>query len=167
MRVQDLAILALFPLCLSAVPAWGANCTDPAGPGVDWERCYFDNKELAGHILTQSHLVDASFQRTDLSKSDLSNANGYRVKFISARLPEAKLEAGNFAEADFTKADLSGANMRNADFRRARFFKAILRKSDLTGARTQGADFTAADLSGAIWTDGHHICAEGSLGQCN
>ncbi|MCY4504085.1 MAG: pentapeptide repeat-containing protein, partial [Alphaproteobacteria bacterium] len=55
---------------------------------------------------------------------------------------------------------------KEADLRRARFFRAQLEGADFTGARLRQADFFDADLSGAVWTDGKHVCAQGSIGQC-
>ncbi|TAN63711.1 MAG: pentapeptide repeat-containing protein [Magnetospirillum sp.] len=126
-----------------------------------------DGRGFVGHDLSQSRLRETSFQRSDLSGANLSKVDGYRVRFISAVLRGARLDDGVFSEADFTKADLSGASLVRTDLRRARFFHASLRGADLTGAKTLGADLLSADLSGAKWTDGHRICAEGSLGQCN
>ena len=147
--------------------AFAADCTAPAAPLVDWQRCYMDGRAFTGDDLTQARLRETSFQRSDLSGATLGKVDAYRVRFISAILRGAKLDDGLFSEADFTKADLTGASLVRADLRRARFFHASLRGADLTGAKTLGADLLSADLSGARWTDGTRICAEGSLGQCN
>ena len=155
-------------ILLIGVPAaFAADCTAPAAPQVDWQRCYMDGREFVGDDLAQSRLRETSFQRSDLTKANLSKVDGWRVRFISAVLKGARLDDGVFSDADFTKADLSRASMVRADLRRARFFHASLRGADLTGAKTLGADFLEADLSGARWVDGNRICAEGSLGQCN
>lgn len=147
--------------------ALAADCTQPPGPGVDWQRCYVDGRDLQGKVLTGARLIDGSFERSNLSKADLTRASGYHAKFISSILAGARLDDGTFPEADFTRADLTGASLRNADLRRARFFRANLTGADLTGAKTLGADMLNADMSGATWTDGKHICAPGSIGQCN
>lgn len=166
MDIRGFATLFVAMIC-AAAPVLAADCTQPPGPGVDWQRCLLDRRDLAGQDLNSAHLTDASFERALLAKVDLHNANGYHAKFISADLTSAKLDGGSFAEADFTKARLDGASLRDADLRRARFYHASLRGADLTGARTLGADFLNADLSGATWTDGKRVCAEGSQGQCN
>jgi uncharacterized protein YjbI with pentapeptide repeats len=144
-----------------------AGCTDPPGPGVNWQRCDFNGYDLKEVVLTGARLRDGSFFRTDLSGSNLSNTNAFRAKFVNADMRGAKLDGAKLSEADFTKADLTEASLSGADLRRARFFHAKLRGADLTGARLRGADLTMADLSGATWTDGKRICAEGSLGRCN
>ena len=161
------SVLAAIILLVGVPAALAADCTASAGPKVDWQRCYLDGREFVGDDLTQARLRETSFQRSNLSGANLTRVDAYRVRFISAALKGAKLDEGVFAEADFTKADLSGTSLVRADLRRARFFHASLRGADMTGAKTLGADLLNADLSGARWTDGVHICAEGSLGQCN
>jgi uncharacterized protein YjbI with pentapeptide repeats len=156
-------------LAVCALPIAGraADCTQPAEPKVDWQRCYVDGRDFPGHDLSGARLRETSFQRANLDKAVLVGVDGYRARFVSATMKGARLDQGVFAEADFTKADLSGASLREADLRRTKFFRANLRGADLTGAKTLGADFLNADLSGARWIDGNRICAEGSLGQCN
>lgn len=144
-----------------------ADCTQPAAPGVDWQRCYMDGRDFSRHDLSGARLRETSFQRARLVETVLSKVDGYRVRFVSAVLTGARLDDGLFSDADFTKADLGGASLARADLRRARFYHASLRGADLTGAKTLGAELLNADLSGARWTDGKTICAEGSLGQCN
>lgn len=163
MRIVAFALCALFV----PGPVLAADCNAPAAAGVDWQRCYMDGRGFVADILTGSRLRETSFQRSDLSGANLGKVDGYRARFVSARMRGAILDDGLFSDADFTKADLSGASLKRADLRRARFFHASLRGADLTGARTQGAEMPGADLSGAIWTDGLRRCAEGSLGQCN
>jgi uncharacterized protein YjbI with pentapeptide repeats len=136
-----IAVLAFAGACLVSGPAL-AGCTDAAAPGVDWSRCYLDGKDLRNVDLTGAWLRSASFNRADLSDSNLSEVDGFRAKFVSAMAT-------------------------NAHLRHARFFRANLRGADLTGARMRGADLLNADLSGATWTDGEKVCAEGSIGQCN
>ena len=152
-------------LSLGAAPAKAA-CTDPARPGADWSRCYFEERDLSGVDLSGARLRDARFNRTELSGSDLSGIDGHRAKFITARLVGTRFDGAKLTEADFTKADLTGASFRGADMRRSRFFRATLRNADFTDARMNGADLLKADLSGATWTDGVTVCAEGSVGQC-
>lgn len=144
-----------------------AACADPAAPDVDWVRCYFDERDLRGVSLIGAHLRDTRFTRADLSSADLSKADAFRTKFVSARLVKTKLDGARLTGSDFTKADLTGASLVKADLRRAKLFRSILRDANLTGARLSGADLINADLSGALWTDGKTRCAEGSIGQCN
>jgi uncharacterized protein YjbI with pentapeptide repeats len=147
--------------------AASAACTDSAQPKVDWRRCALDAAELRDAELAGAVLRDSSFDRTDLAGADLSEAQGYRAKFVSADLRGAKLDRAVLAEADFTRADLTGASLVASDLRRARFFRASLRGADLSRAQVLGADFLNCDLSNALWIDGQRRCAEGSIGQCN
>lgn len=151
---------------LSPDPAW-ALCTDPPGPGVNWQRCNFDGSDLTAVDLSGARLRDASFFRSDLSGSNLTKADLSRAKFINAKLQSAMFTGAKLYQADLTKADLTGAALAGADMRLARLFRASLRGADLTGARLRGTDLTRADLSGATWTDGKRVCAEGSIGRCN
>lgn len=167
MHMTIFRFVLVFLLFSIASEAKAVDCNQPAAPGVDWARCLFDRRDLSTQNLTRAHLTDVSFERANLDRTILVEVDGYRTKFISARLTKAQLDNGLFSEADFTKADLTGASLRNADLRRAHFYHAILRGADLTGAKTLGADMLNADLSNATWTDGKRICAEGSLGQCN
>lgn len=163
--ISPLAFVAL--IAAAALPARAADCTQPAAPKVDWQRCYVDGRDFTGHDFTAARLRETSFQRATLDRATLTGVDGYRARFISATLKGAQLDGAVFSDADFTKADLEGASLKEADLRRAKFFRANLRGADLSGAKTQGADFLNADLSGARWVDGKRICAEGSLGQCN
>jgi len=139
MKRLGLIIPVMLVVAMAAPSLGAADCTEPPAPSVDWARCYLDGRDLVGQTLTGAHLVDASFERADLTKVAMTGANGFHAKFISAHLAGATLDDGNFAEADFTKADLSGASLRNTDLRRAHFFKAVLRGANLSGARTLGA----------------------------
>ncbi len=151
---------------LGASPAH-ARCTDPPGPGVNWQRCSMDGLDLINVDLSGARLRDGSFFRADLSGSNLTDIESYRAKFVNAKLQNAVLDGAKLFEADLTKADLSGASMVGVDLRRARLFRANLRDADLTDAQLGGADLTRAELSGATWTDGERVCAEGSVGRCN
>jgi uncharacterized protein YjbI with pentapeptide repeats len=158
-------VVHLFAMLWAVSPAVALDCTT-TGKGVNWQRCYVDERNLAGETLAGANLREASFQRSNLDGADLTGANAYRARFLSASLKGAKLDRGQFSEADFTRADLTGASLRNVDLRRARFYHASLRGADLSGAKAADTDFLNADLSGALWTDGKRTCAAGSVGQC-
>ena len=159
-------IFAAFALIAIALPAEAA-CTDPAGPKVNWRRCYFDGGELMGIDLTGAELRDATFSRASLKDAVLVEADAYRAKFVSAVLVGAKLDRARLIEADFTRAEMDAASLREADLRNAKLVGASLKRADFTGAKLGGADFRHADLTGATWVDGKKICGENSVGQCN
>jgi uncharacterized protein YjbI with pentapeptide repeats len=146
------AVVALL-LAVSASPAH-ADCTDSAGPEVNWRRCYHDGRDLIGVNLEGAMLRDATFQRSNLSDANLSKVDGYRARFVSTDLPKARFEGARLIEADFTRANLTGASFLDADLRNAKMINAVLRDAN-------------ADLSGVIWVDGKRRCAENSIGQCN
>lgn len=158
-------IFSLLLMCLSVFPAL-ADCVDPPGPGVDWTRCYFDEREFLEADLSGMAMNQATFSRGNLSGAKLVNVRASRAKFISTRLTDADFSGAQLREADFTNADLTGATFEGADLSRARLFRASLRGANLTNARLRGADLLEADLSGALWIDGKRRCAEGSEGQC-
>lgn len=154
----------LFLVCFAGSAA--AFCTDAAAPGVEWNRCLFDERSMPGANLAGAKIRSSSFKRANLDEADFSGAFASRAKFISAGLRGTRFDKARLNDADFTKADLRGAFFKNADLRRARFFRSRLEGADFTGARLKQTDFFDADLSGAVWTDGKHICAPGSVGQC-
>jgi uncharacterized protein YjbI with pentapeptide repeats len=149
-RTGGLPFLTVLLLVTMQSPAL-ASCTDPPGPGVNWQRCAMDGLDLREMDLSGARLRDGSFFRTDLTGSDLSDTEASRSKFVNSTMPDVVLDGAKLYEADLTKADLTGASMVGVDLRRA----------------LQGADLTRADLSGATWTDGERVCAEGSVGRCN
>jgi uncharacterized protein YjbI with pentapeptide repeats len=156
---------ALFATILLLPKASEAACTDPPGAGVDWRSCNFDNYPLAGVNLTGANLNDASFNWADLTGANLDGARG-RARFARAKMAGATFRDAQLRGADFSQAKLNDADFTGADLADVRFQSAILRGANLTGARVRNADFFRADLSGAIWTDGKHICAEGSISFC-
>lgn len=158
-------LFSLLLFCFAVNPAL-ADCVDPPGPGVDWTRCYFDEREFRDADLTGAAMKDATFSRGDLSGAIFSGVSAARAKFISARLTDVNFSGATLREADFTNADLSGASFEGADLNRARLFRANLRGVNFTNARMRGADLLESDLSGALWIDGKRRCAEGSEGQC-
>lgn len=162
---QSLVLVAL--LFYGFVPMAHAACTDQAGAGVNWRRCYLDGRDLKQATLGGAMLRDATFMRSDLTGANLADADAYRAKFVSATLAGVVLERARLIEADFTHADLTGAKLAGADLRNAKLVGARLLGADLTGAQISGADLRNADLTGATWTDGARRCGEGSVGQCH
>ena len=171
-KIGDFSILVLrrfvlgLLLCLFSSNGFGA-CTDFARPGVIWRRCsyndlLFHNVDLSGAVLR-----DSTFQRADLTGSNLTDIQGYRVKFIRALLRDVLFDRARLIEADFSHAILINASFRDSDLRFAKFVNADLRYSDFTNARFRRTDLRNANLEGATWIDGIKICAIGSIGQCN
>lgn len=161
--LAGLAALALMPAQAQQI---GADCQSPALPGVDWHRCYLDDKPLPGVDLTGARLRETRLIRANLSAAVLDEVDARRAKFMRALASGARFHDADLREADFTRANLEGADLTGADLRRTRFFKANLRRANLTGARLGNTDILDADLTGATWTNGTYVCGPGSIGQC-
>lgn len=71
-------------------------------------------------------MVAATFDKTDLCNTDLTQVRAIKTSFVDAVLRGANFEHADIAGADFRRADLRGANMRarNVD------------QADFTGAMT-------------------------------
>ncbi|MCW2246845.1 uncharacterized protein YjbI with pentapeptide repeats [Azospirillum fermentarium] len=144
-----------------------ADCADQPQAEVVWRRCTFDGRDLSGAVLDKANVRDSAFVRARLNGASLTDADGYRAKFVSADMTGVKLDRARLIEADFTRATMTGASLRDADLRNAKLTGADLSGADLTGARLSGSDFRHANVSGATWTDGKTVCGENSVGQCN
>ena len=59
---MSLGVLLAAALIVLA-PAARAACTDAPAPGVNWQRCYVDNRVLRERDLTNATLRDASGTR--------------------------------------------------------------------------------------------------------
>ncbi len=167
---KKLRLAGLIPLLLVALmlsPAAFAACTDTPAPGVNWQRCYLDQRHFQEADLPGANLRGAFLARTDFTGTNFTAIDGRRAKFVTAILNQAHFDKARLIGTDFTTAELAGATFREADLRRARFFRANLRGADFSGAILGGTDFLKADLSGATWIDGKTVCPEGSIGQCN
>lgn len=143
-----------------------AKCTDAPRPGVEWIRCFLNERSFTDIDITNGTVRDSSFSRATLDNAIFENVDARRAKFVSSSMRAINLRHANLRDADMTKAILDKADLSHADLRSVRFFQASLRHVNLTGARLDNADFYRTDLSGAIWVDGETVCAEGSLGIC-
>ncbi|WP_120504074.1 alpha/beta hydrolase [Sulfitobacter mediterraneus] len=105
-----------------------------------------------------------TFEKIDLSKSDLRGANlshlNFRKgKFDHAQLQDADLSLSNFDEAKFKSADLSGAIAPNSTFDGAVFENVAVSEIYLQDADLSNAIFVAANISN---TDKERLEAEGA-----
>ena len=85
-------LAACIVVALLAPSAVLADCVDPPGSGVDWTRCYFDERTFQDVDLSGARLNDATFSRGDLSGADLSKVHAARAKFIHTTLVEVNFE---------------------------------------------------------------------------
>jgi len=142
-----------------------SHCTAAPKPGVNWLRCFFNERDFSGVDLTGAVIRESTFNRAIFKEAVLKGVDAREAKFVSADLTGAVLAEADLKNADFTRTRLTNANLRGADLREARLFRADLSSADLTGARLDGADLFMAVLDNATWTDGRR-CAPGSRGLC-
>lgn len=86
-------------------------------------------------LFAQDEWENASFDRLDLSGSDLSNRTFLRCTFDRVRLGEAKLEATVFEDCTLTRCDLTMAKLKGSAFRDVRFRDSKLLGVDWSGVR--------------------------------
>ncbi len=128
-----------------------ADCTAPAGPGVNWVGCDRTDAALAGAPLRSARLAGARLAGADLRRAELSYADLSGAILSGARLGDARLFGASLTGTDLAAASLEGADLGFADLR---------------NARIEGARLDRARLGNAIWTDGRR-CAPTSVGRCD
>ena len=90
-------------------------------------------------------LIEASFEKANLSDASLEDALLIGANFYEAKLQGARLSRANLQGAWLHSARLEGATLVGADMRAA-----SLGESNMTGALAEEADFRGADLNNAI-----------------
>ena len=120
---------------------------------------------LAGRLLDDAVLTDASLPNANLSYADLRGAQLFRSDLEGADFTEARLEGANLdnavlrnaildraklAGATLYGAQLQGATLKGADLRGANLKDANLQNADLDGALLEGAVLDGASLQGAV-----------------
>lgn len=133
-----------------------SDCTATAAPGVIWNNCRLDGKQLSGEDLSAAKIQNASLVAIVAEASNFQHAELQYSKLDQAQLSKANLQDSILTGASLRDADLQGANLENAD----------LSYADLTDANLLGANLTGAKLDQTRWVDGT-LCAQGSVGQCN
>ncbi len=173
--VFGLAALVMAGLLFPAAAT--AECYDPPGAYVVWQKCEFkricadpkkekrvnwcktiglDGANLRGGALESIVLHHSSLKGVNLEKANLYEADLQYTDLTGANLRKAKLSRAKLQNAILRDADLTGANLH----------KANLEGADLTGAKLDGAKLSAVRMSGATWTDGKTKCKGGSVGEC-
>lgn len=132
-----------------------SNCTDVAGPGVNWSNCrkpgmLLNKKNLQGARLNSAILTGSNLNYADLSGADLSYADLAISQLTNVNFSDAKLLG-----VVFTNSNLFGANLQNTD----------LSYANLSGANLRDTNFSDSKLDNTIWFDGR-ICKKGSVGIC-
>ncbi|MDH5360465.1 MAG: pentapeptide repeat-containing protein [Gammaproteobacteria bacterium] len=162
------SVLLMFTLLVVTVVVWTAirltpeqsllisDCSTSAAPGIIWNNCVLDGKQLSGQDLSGARIHNASLVSVVAESTNFQNSELQYSKLNLALLKSANLEGANLVGVSLRDTDLQGANLRGAD----------LSYADLTDANLQGANLSGAKLDQTRWVDGT-LCAQGSVGQCN
>jgi len=118
--------------------------------GANLSNAILDSADCFCARLVDASLNDASCQKTNLSRADLTGTIARRVRLDGAQLGEtrlvkARLENANFDEAYAQRADFLGALLQHASFKA----NANLKDTILSSANADGTDFSYAQLQGA------------------
>jgi hypothetical protein len=132
-----------------------ADCSEPAGPGVNWSNCKLEGIAISNALLDGSKLDSVDLHGADLRGSSLKDVN----------LSYSNLSTADLRYSDLSRAKLVGAALRNADMENVILNNADLSYADLQGANLSGVRLQGAKLDKAIWVDGS-LCASGSTGTC-
>ncbi len=163
-----LPVLALMVLAVTPFAAQG-GCSDRPGPGVDWTKCQkmrlvlrgedlsggrlertnLSSSDLMEANLAGANLAESDLERTRLQEADLQGANLTKVQAGRANFKEANLAGANLTKAELPRANLTGANLARADLSKTEMGRAVLSKADLTGASLRFANIARADLTDA------------------
>lgn len=140
----------------SPQPHHTPDCALRPSPGINWNDCKLDGRDLRGaHLdgarLRGAHLLEARLDKARLSHADLS----YAVA-VGANLRQADLRSALLVGADLRLSDLTHANLAGADLRYANLADASLSLENLSNAQ----------LGKAIWIDGR-LCTAQSIGRCD
>lgn len=132
------------------------DCAVRPSPGINWNDCKLDGRDLRGaHLdgasLRGAHLLEARLDKARLSHADLSYAIA-----VGANLRQADLRSALLVGADLRLSDLRNANLAGAD----------LRYANLADASLSTENLAEAQLGKAIWIDGH-LCAAHAVGRCD
>ncbi len=102
------------------------------------------NANFRATQLTNSNLAEA-----DLSDADFEGANLSMANLEASTLRGANLHAANLSAARLMRADLQGTELRGANLSEANLSEAKLAQAQLDGARLVGTNLTGATLTGA------------------
>jgi uncharacterized protein YjbI with pentapeptide repeats len=134
-----------------------ADCSDSAGPNVNWADCRKRNLMLDGNDLNGAVMSGADLTSTDLRKSKLEGANLEKSVLGRAMLDGSAARGANFEKAQgirssFVGTDLTGANFTKSEMQRADFSNAILTGADFEKSELARALFAGADLNGTVFS---------------
>jgi uncharacterized protein YjbI with pentapeptide repeats len=125
--------------------------------------------DLSGIVLDHNTFLDidlhnvdcrrASFEFSDLSRSNISGSWLSFSSFYSARLVKSYFEYCTIEEADFSNAQMEEISLGKSIARKSDFSKAYLVKARLIGVDFYRANFRKANLSGSLLNNSDLISA--------
>jgi uncharacterized protein YjbI with pentapeptide repeats len=104
----------------------------------------FDGASLYDALLSNSTLIRASFERSDLRNAHIDGANLEHADLRNAYLWSASVQNSDLKDADLGSAILIGASLRGSNLSGAHFAQTVLTETDLTGTILDGADLRSA-----------------------
>ena len=161
--VRHFAILAIVLAAIFATgiltvpnrPQTQRTCEGGAAPGVNWNNCRLEGRNLSYRNLSGANMRSARLRGATLSSTVLQRAD-----LAYSELVGADLRHSNLRQAQLTGANLQGAKLGNADLRGA-----DLAYADLSGADLGGANLQGTRLAHTIWVN-RRICTGRSVGRC-
>ncbi len=146
-----------------------ADCSDSAGPNVNWSECrkrnlMLDGTDLSGAVMSGADLSSTDLRKTVLDGVSLEKAQLDRAMMDGSRAQQANFEKAqgvrssfvgtNLAGANFTKsemqrADFTDANLSGVNFEKSELARAVFAGADLSGVRFSYSNLARADLRGA------------------
>jgi uncharacterized protein YjbI with pentapeptide repeats len=112
--------------------------------GVTLKEGDLSKQRLAGVIFEGAQLLDCTFEKSILRRSNFKAASLRGTTFKGADLSKS-----NLTGADFRGATLRAVNLSGADLRWANLEGVNLSGSDISGANFEGANLKSANLKGA------------------
>lgn len=115
----------------------------------------FTYSQLSCTILREFKIINCCFEGSDMHSTKFIGIVFDKVNLVKVDLSNADLTKAIFYDVDMAHANLEGANLKDtiligADLKNAKLYKANLEGSDLRGAKFYHADLTGVDLSNSI-----------------
>ena len=125
----------------------------------------WDKVDLSGASLSGLNLDGINFRNAILREADLSGSSICGNQFEGADFSGAYMEEADFGASNIRDANFSGAYMERADFAMSNicgvsFARAKLRGAKFDSCHINGVDFTGADLTSAslFWASLTDVC---------
>ncbi len=142
-----LAALMVVGMAFSLPGAAMADCSDSAGPNVNWSECRKRNLMLDGTDLSGAVLSGADLSSTDLRKSVLDGVSLEKAQLDRAMMDGSKAQKANFEKAQGVRSSFVGTNLAGANFT-----KSEMQRADFTDANLSGVNFEKSELARAMFT---------------